>query len=335
MAKKEYQKIKLLKIYDILRTESDEENPLSTNDIISKLAEDNISCGRKALKRDMDMLAEFGYGVQVKRSRQNEYYLENRDLDIHTIRFLMDATQSATFLSKGQTRDIVSRLEMLAGTNRAELLNDHVICFDKLKHSNNEVLSSITLLDRAIEKEQKVSFEYYMINVNGEPELKTANGQIRRYVELPIALIYSGSCYYLITYQEKYDDFVSFRVDRMRSVRVEKEKFDYDKYKQRLKNSDIKDSMTTFGMWTGKTASVKLCLPNRHASDVFDKFGNQAKLHTQKDGRFTVTVKVNPDDPVFLGWCMSYGDELEVIYPEEVKKSLLDKAEAICRMYKR
>lgn len=333
MARRDNQKIKTLKIYDILRTESDEDHPISTNEIIERLDGEDISCGRKALSSDVDLLNQYGYGVKVVRSRQNLYYLENRDLDIHTIRFLIDATQSATFLSKKQTKEIVSGLAMLAGTNRAEVLNDNVICFDKLKHSNNEVLRNITLINRAIEKRRKISIEYYIINVKGNPEPKTDGGEVKRYFKSPIAMIYSGGYYYLIAYQEKYDDFVSFRMDRMMSVKMEGENPDYDKYEQKFRNSDIKDSMTAFGMWTGKTQSVRLRLLNQHAGDVFDKFGNQVKLHAEKDGRFTVTVQVNPDDPVFLGWCMSYGNELEVISPEEVKTALRNRAEAICGLY--
>ena len=331
MARSENQKIKLLKIYDILRTESDEDHPIGTNDIIARLAEQNICCGRKSLSSDIELLNT--YGVQVTRSKQNMYYLANRDIDIHTIRFLIDATQSATFLSKKQTKEIVSGLAMLAGTNKAEVLDDNVICFDKLKHSNDEVLKTITLIDRAIENKRKVSFEYYTINAAGKTESKTDGGQIKRYLEAPIAMVYSNGCYYLIAFQEKYDDFVPFRIDRMMSVREEKQFFDYDKYGQRFKNSDLKDSMTAFGMWMGKTKSVKLKLFNRHASDIYDKFGSKVKLHPENGDCFTVTVQVNPEDPVFLGWCMSYGNELEIVSPEDVKKLLLNRAEAICRMY--
>ena len=56
MARSENQKIKLLKIYDILRTESDEDHPIGTNDIIARLAEQNICCGRKSLSSDIELL---------------------------------------------------------------------------------------------------------------------------------------------------------------------------------------------------------------------------------------------------------------------------------------
>lgn len=130
MAKSENQKIKLLKIYDILRTETDKEHPIGTNDLLQRLRDEGIQCERKALASDIALLNEFGYGIQVRRARQNLYYLASRDLSLHAIRFLIDATQSAAFLSKTQTKEIVSDLAMLAGTNKAEVLKDNVLCFD-------------------------------------------------------------------------------------------------------------------------------------------------------------------------------------------------------------
>ena len=63
MAKSENQKIKLLKIYDILRTESDEEHPMGTNDLLERLRDEGIRCERKALASDIALLNLYGYGI--------------------------------------------------------------------------------------------------------------------------------------------------------------------------------------------------------------------------------------------------------------------------------
>ena len=110
MAKSENQKIKLLKIYDILRMDSDEAHPIGTNELIERLREEGIACARKSLASDIDLLGKYGYGVETKRSQQNLYYLTKRDLDIHAIRFLIDATQSAAFLSKTQTNRFILKI---------------------------------------------------------------------------------------------------------------------------------------------------------------------------------------------------------------------------------
>ena len=50
MSKSSEQKIRLLVLYDILKSESDEERPLSTNELIEKLAEYGITATRQLLQ---------------------------------------------------------------------------------------------------------------------------------------------------------------------------------------------------------------------------------------------------------------------------------------------
>ena len=49
MSRSPEQKIRLLVLYDILKSESDEERPLSTNELIEKLAEYGITATRQTI----------------------------------------------------------------------------------------------------------------------------------------------------------------------------------------------------------------------------------------------------------------------------------------------
>ena len=66
MSRSEVQKIKLLALYDFLRRETDENNPLSTAEIIEGLKPDGIAV---ELEADNDMIDEildrFGKDVNV------------------------------------------------------------------------------------------------------------------------------------------------------------------------------------------------------------------------------------------------------------------------------
>lgn len=50
------QKIKLLKLYEILRQHIDEDRPLSTNQLCAMLETEGISCDRRTLAEDIDIL---------------------------------------------------------------------------------------------------------------------------------------------------------------------------------------------------------------------------------------------------------------------------------------
>ena len=71
------QKKKLLALYNFSRRETDENNPLSTAEIIEGLKPDGIAVERKALINDINVLNEWGYVVNPLALvlNDNNYYL--------------------------------------------------------------------------------------------------------------------------------------------------------------------------------------------------------------------------------------------------------------------
>ena len=70
------QKIKLLVLYDILQRETDEEHPLSTNEIIERLSERGIEVSRKILPGDIALLNK--YGFEILSYKKKSHYASNR-----------------------------------------------------------------------------------------------------------------------------------------------------------------------------------------------------------------------------------------------------------------
>lgn len=67
MGKENFSKIKLLRIWEILKQESDEEHPLSTGELLERLEKGGIVCDRRTLYQDIAALNHFGYEVVSKR----------------------------------------------------------------------------------------------------------------------------------------------------------------------------------------------------------------------------------------------------------------------------
>ena len=72
------QKIRLLILYDILRKESDADTPLSTNELIEKLAQFGIAATRQTVYDDIEMLNTFGYEIICDHGRNNRYFVGDR-----------------------------------------------------------------------------------------------------------------------------------------------------------------------------------------------------------------------------------------------------------------
>ena len=80
-------------------------------------------------------------------------------------------------------------------------------------------------------------------------------------------------------------------------------------------------------MFGGKPERVTLSCDNRLANVMLDRFGSDITLLKDGDGRFKITVTVVPS-PIFLGWVISFGGEVEIISPDFVAnemKTLLEK----------
>lgn len=93
------QKLRLLCIIEILSKKSDEEHPLSANDIISQLADDyGIKCERKTVYDCIECLNEYGYEI-IKSTSPRGWFMAPYFFELPELRLLIDAVQSANFIS--------------------------------------------------------------------------------------------------------------------------------------------------------------------------------------------------------------------------------------------
>ena len=135
--KENNQKIKLAKLLDYLRAESSAETPVSTNSIIQYLNNVNISCDRRTLYKDMDMLIENGANiVKTELGRENAYYIDEASLSLAELKLLIDAVQAANFITDRKTAELTEKLMSFSGTRRSEIIRDNIIFYNNQKHSN-------------------------------------------------------------------------------------------------------------------------------------------------------------------------------------------------------
>lgn len=312
MAREKFQKIKLLKLWEILCIESDKEHPLDTITIIDKLKSYGICCDRKTLYRDIQDLTDQGYKVQKKREKRNLYYAEHSAFSLPELRILIDAVQSAHFITVQKTNELVDKIATLAGMYKGDTLKNGVY-FDVQKSSNEAIYNNILTLDEAINLNQKVSFKYFHYNENGEFVYRKEGG---RYLVNPVALVFNNDCYYFVCYSDKYKNLSNYRVDRIADVAIENEKieiadcavtFDIAEYRRK-----------TFSMFTGKEAVIELEFDKSLIDVMMDKFGSGIKIKILDNGNCSLRAHINIS-PVFFGWCANFGDQIVIKHPDAVR----------------
>ena len=328
MGKENFSKIKLLKIWEILKQESDEDHPLSTGELLARLEKNGVACDRKTLYQDIAALNSFGYEVICKRGQHsNSYYVVDRSLDVPELRVLIDAVQAASFITERKTAELIDKIAALGGSNRAEILKRNIVEFNTTKHSNESIYYSNNAIEDGILSERKISFRYFDLDRSGERQLRK-DGE--RYVVNPVAMVFANDNYYLVCYHDKHKNTASYRIDRMLDVRVTEEPINESARPKSLKISEHRKQ--AFSMFGGETANVRFEADASLLDVIYDKFGEKMVITSRGDNmiEFTATVQLSP---VFFGWCCTFGDKLKIVSPKTVVEKMKDQFQVLVNTY--
>lgn len=179
MVKSNYQKIKFLKLWELLRQETNEVHPLTTNQICQRLVNMGISCDRRTLANDIALLNKFGYEVMSGTVGHNKcYYVEDRSFSLAELKILIDAVQASSFITKKKTEEMTEKLANLGGSFYADLLKNSLLYTNTKKHSNESIYYNVSSLEETVREYRKVSFYYYDLDENGEKTYRKKQGFI-------------------------------------------------------------------------------------------------------------------------------------------------------------
>ena len=117
--KKDGNKIKLLRMMELLRSSATEKHPLTMEDITAELKKHGIMCERRTFGNDMKLLMETFHVKKTKVGRKNGYYILSRALNDTEIKMLIDTVQAASFLSDSMTEFFVKKLSRIGYGNSA------------------------------------------------------------------------------------------------------------------------------------------------------------------------------------------------------------------------
>lgn len=313
MARNKDQQIRLLALYDLLQNRTDEDHPMSTQEIISALAGNEIVVSRKTLYQDIDLLNKYGYDVICERGRSNRYFVGVRKFERPEIQILLNAIGSTQMLSASKSEILICKLLELLGIGEAAEIR-RTVPTSETKHSNERVYYSIDAITTAIIKKHKLLFRYFDYGVNGT-RVYRKNG--RHYVINPLGMAYSDNQLYLIGYHDQYSDIVHYRIDRMDDVEVMKRPiilkpelagFDLNEYRKEL-----------FDMYSGERMEVELVFPQDLLEIAIDRFGEGIMPICSIDGEYIVkeTVQVSK---TFFAWLTTFEGRVKIKAPETVRE---------------
>lgn len=209
-------KPRILYLLKILQERTDEEHPLSTNQIIEILDKEyGISTYRTTISKDVTALQDFGIDVIVNRSSQLQYFIGNRDFETAELKILIDAVESSKLITSKKTEELIGKIHSLTNKEQVYKLKRNNYFNERIKPSNEQIYYIVDFINEAINNCKQISFQYFDY-VGLKKKVLKNKGEV--YTLSPYSLIWNGDYYYVVGYSNKRDKIVTFRVDRIASV---------------------------------------------------------------------------------------------------------------------
>lgn len=299
-------RLRILYLYQLLLTQSDEEHPLSTKQITDKMKElHNIYMHRTTVPKDIALLKAAGFEIIGERKRAWEYYHADRAFSIPELKLLIDAVQSSKFITEKKSKALIEKLIALTSETNASKLKRSIHITGRAKSDNEKGYCIVDAINDAMNAGVKISFLYF--DYDGKKKQVLRNGG-KPYTVSPYDLIWDGDFYYLTGYCDEREEVRVFRVDRIK------------KQPELLEEAVVKPpkgySVTKY---TQEISEVALQCENSVMKSIIDRFGSTIRTKALDDEHFQVKVKVCVG-PTFYRWVFGFGGKIKIIGPNEIKE---------------
>ncbi len=318
--------LKVLYILEILRNYSSENHLLQRKKIIELLQNQyEVPCSTRSLHTYIRMLQEDGYPI-VRKKVGCYIKKEPQEFTDAELRMLIDGVLFSRNISQKQAKGLIERL-FSAGSHsfkkRAERFLRHC---KKMPYSDNEqTLKNVSVIQKAIEDGKKISFHYntYDTDFNFHPKKEEL------YTFSPYEMILSQGRYYIVGNMEPHENIGHCRLDRMTDVALLDEPVKDRHRIEELKTTTLSEYFTQhFYMFSGRIISIRLRTEEWMMDALVDWFGKEFKILKRENGEMEVLVRCN--EMAMKYWALQYGDYVEVLAPNSLRKSV---AEIVRGMY--
>ncbi len=301
-------KIKLLVLWDILCKNTDENHAMNADEIRDELAKRGIGVIRRVVANDIATLNEYGYEVLSYKKKYTYYYVINRPLETAEVVMLADVVK-ASKLSVAQKQSLIEKLSDTLCSYQAENISKNIISFSKCSKGNSSLIYNVDAIERAINDNKKISFLYFDYDEKRK-KLYRKNGG--RYIVNPAFMVWNKDNYYLLCFSNGHNNLVTYRLDKMENVLIEEEEreahaeytlFNTEEYRKQV-----------FSMFGGNTHTVTLHFTKDMLSDMYDRFGDDIRIHKINDELFTADVNVQISK-TFFAWVVGTQGKVKIKSP--------------------
>ncbi|MGI6700720.1 MAG: helix-turn-helix transcriptional regulator [Christensenellales bacterium] len=339
MRAKQPKKLLIMNILDILRRYSDADHRLSQKDILDILQNEyEMDADRKAIKRNLMNLIDFGYHLEysqsVRRNKHGEeeviytdWYLE-RDFSDAELRLLIDSLLFSKHIPYSQCKKLIEKIQGLSSRYFKSKVR-HVRNLPSDQPQNAELFYTIEILDEAIERNRQVVFHYGDYGIDKKLRLRqNKTGEPRNYLVNPYQMVATNGRYYLIANTDKHNNISHYRLDRIRDIELRKSPAKPQRKVEGLENGlNLPKHMAEhIYMFSGESQQVIMRTTPDMAGELIDWFGNGVIFTDETETSVIAHVKANLQAMRF--WALQYAPYVTILSPQsladKVKEALRD-----------
>ena len=281
--------------------------------VTAKMLSEHFEVSTRTIYRDIETLCAAGITIYTDRGKgggirlMEGFVFDKSVMTPDEKKLLVSGLQAVTSIQPEENKDMLSKLESMLGSDDGNWIE---VDFGNWRNASHEE-ELFQLMKNAIFHKKVITFDY--TGLRGEPE--------HREVE-PVRLVFKGMAWYLYGYCRKREDYRFFKLMRMQHCCLTGE------LHQRTIQGNV---IPKKNYHKGKEVTLKLLVKATAAYRAYDEFCEYEVLENGD----VVTEWTTQEGSFIYEYLLSYGENLEVLAPPEIRQGLANIAGTICEKYKR
>lgn len=271
----------------------------------SELAE-KFEVSVRTIYRDMDALSGAGIPVYAEAGRNGgihlmkDFVLDKAMLSKEEKQEILAALQSIQTLQNIESSQTLQKLSAIFQLNSENWLE---VDFSRWGNEGTDN-EKFDMLKAAVIHRRNVKIRY-----------AGTYGGIGERVVQPLKLLYKGNAWYVKAFCTEKQDLRTFKLNRILDFKVLNENFTQPVFTE---NPDS---------FHGEYRQITLRFPGEMAYRIYDEF-DKSLIQPQANGDFIVSARM-PEDAWLTGFLLSFGTQVEILSPGDLKEVIAKEAKLI------
>lgn len=340
MSETQPKKLLIINILDILKKYTDEHHRISQKEIANILQKEyNMTAERRAIKRNLMMLLDFGYDLRyakiqrinskgVQETVYYDWYLK-RDFSDLDLKLIIDGLLISNKAPADTRNNIIEKIKKLS--NNYFHAATHICTPRENTLPVSRLFDNLELLEHSIQLGHPVSFccNTYGADHQLHPVLNN-DGSVQRLSVIPHTIAAVAGRYLLICSQPDHDNLFSYRIDLMSDI-LPDESFVPTKADTLYTLQSVCSLSDAIQPLEGELIRLQVRVTTRFLDELTERYGILPAVRRIDEEWSELSVVVNAHAAV--SWALKYGSDVEVLQPESLRAQIRDAAKRIEKKY--